>query len=171
MADSRRVNRNRKYDTPGLLFRACMYALAGCSKTDCFRKVGVNPDTGFDWLRQGREETGPDILIKFEQVFERCVAHFNAKMVGMVAGAAMSGAPNTWQAAMTLLERRDPGNWGKRDALKIEADKPLIQLNQVVLVDEDARELSRDLLRRIAGPRPDESIGTGVRGELGPGDE
>lgn len=142
----------------------------GMSKTDAFKNAGISVDVGFSWLKNGRDETGDPVFVRFERIVERAVAQYNGKMVDMVTSAAMSGSPNTWQAAMTLLERRDPGNWGRRDALKIEAETPLIQLNQVVLVDEQARELSRDLLRRVAGPGASIALGTGVRGELTDGD-
>jgi hypothetical protein len=154
-----------KWTDTRLLARACLHAKRGKSKTDCFRLIGVHPDTGFAWLKQGREGIHPE-LERFERIFERCVAHFSSRMVDMVEAAASSGAPNTWQAAMTLLERRDPANWGRRDALALEATKgPVIQLNQVVLVDGDVREESRALLRRVTGFSADESLGIGVGGE------
>ena len=159
-----------KYNDPKLLARVCRHALRGRSKTDCFKLVGVHPDSGFLWLKRGREgdPVGDGILIRFERIFERCVAYFSAQQLAMIEGAAQSGAPNTWQAAGWLLERRDPGNFGRRDALKHEglpAGAPQVQLNQVVLIDGDAREASRALLRRVAGFGSDEPLGIGMGGE------
>lgn len=155
-----------KWNQKGLLFRVCMFLLSGSSKTDAFKRVGINPDTGFLWLRQGREQHN-ETLAKFERVAERCVAHFNAKQIEMINGAAQSGAPNTWQAAAWMLERRDPENWGRRDKTTIthEDERPLVQLNQVVLVDSGARNEARALLERIASPGAYKSLGVGVRRE------
>jgi hypothetical protein len=173
-----RIPRNAKYNNPRLLARVVQYARKGCSRSDSFKLVGVHADTGFDWLRYAR--TAPEkypLLVRFTRALEKAEALFNKELVEVVHGHAVSKAPNTWQAGMTMLERRDPKNWGKRDSTKVEvhADQPLVQLNQVVLVDDDARDLSRELLRRVsAGAITDsahEPLGPGIRGELEAGDE
>lgn len=159
---------NAKYTNVTLLSRVALQILRGNSKTDSFRKVGVNPDTGFQWLAWGKQDPPHHpILRKFYMVVERAHAHYNSRMVGLVTDAASSGAPNTWQAAMTMLERRDPANWGKKviSNVKIEADQPLVQLNQVVLADTDARDSLRSVLRRVAGPGTHEPLGLGVGDE------
>jgi hypothetical protein len=159
-----------KWGNVTLLARMCNMARKGYSKADVSRRAGLHADTIFAWLKDGREDKHP-LLTRFALLYERAAAHYNAHMVDMVTQAATSGAPNTWQAAMTLLERRDPANWGRRDTTKIEHEgAPLVQLNQVVLVDDETRELSRSLLRRVAGPRADIPLGPGVRRELEAGD-
>lgn len=169
------VNRgqNARYTNVTLLAKIALSVKNGNSKTDSFRRYGVSPDLGFEWLSKGKmEPPHHPILGKFYRVVERAWAHYNSQMVVQVTKAANSTDPKNWPAAMTMLERRDPANWGKRSQITVEGgDKPLLQLNQVVLVDADAREASRDLLRRIAGPRADESLGSGVRGELEAGEE
>ena len=156
----------RKYN-PTMLAVICKLLRAGNSKTDAFKSVGIHVDTGFAWLKEGRESASADeLLVRFARVAEKAVARFNAEMVEKVRGAAMSGQPNTWQAAMTLLERRDPDNWGKRDKTTIEYEgDPLIELNQVVLADPDTRAASRSLLRRVATVSPHEPLGLGMGDE------
>lgn len=167
-----RLPKSTKYTDVSLLARICLLALKGNSRSDCFRIAGIHPDTGFQWLAWGREESRDPVLARFERVFERCFSHYNAQMVASVDAVARMGTPSTWTAAMTMLERRDPQNWGKRDTHKIEGgDKPLLQLNQVVLADTETRELSRALLRRVAGPDAHEPLGSGIRGELESGEE
>jgi len=164
---------NARYTNITLLARVCLYVKAGNSKSDAFRKVGVHPDTGFQWLAWGKQEPPHHpILQKFYRVLEKCWASYNSHMVSMVGAAASSGAPNTWQAAMTMLERRDPSNWGRRDTHKIEGggQSPL-QLNQVILVDSDTRDKLRDVLRGVAGAGPHEPLRPSVRGELEAGEE
>lgn len=159
---------NAKYTNITLLAKVVLSVKNGNSKSDSFKRVGVNPDTGFQWLNWGKQDPPHHpILRKFYLAMERAFAHYNSQMVGMVSAAAKSGQPNTWQAAMTMLERRDPANWGRRDTskIKIEADQPLVQLNQVVLADTDTRDSLRDILRGVAGPRAHEPLGLGMGDE------
>lgn len=123
---------------------------------------GVHPDTLQDWLRRGRAgREGRDVpglakaspeLIEFVERIDLTLAEWEAETVRTINQTARSGAPNTWQAAMTMLERKFPDRWGRRDQVTVEGgDKPLVQLNQVILADPIAREQSRELLRRVAG--------------------
>lgn len=157
-----------KYTNINLLAKVALAIKNGSSKTDAFKRYGIPVDTGFEWLAKGKQDPPHhEILGKFYRVVERAWAHYNSQMVHQVTNAATSGQPNTWQAAMTMLERRDPANWGRRDTsrVKIEAETPLVQLNQVVLADENARESLRAVLRGVAGPRPHLAIGPGVGDE------
>ena len=159
-----------KWNNPTLMARVVMHARRGRSKTDCFKLVGIHADTGFAWLKYGREHADSeprDLRVRLFRAMERAVALFSADQLLMIEAAAQSQAPNTWQAAAWLLERRNPKEWGKKDQTTIEAgDKPLLQLNQVVLVDSDARDDARALLRRVAGTDARLALGSGVRGEL-----
>lgn len=137
--------------------------------------IGIHPDTGFGWLKRGKDQAstwkpGDEVTVhmRFARVFERAVASFSKQQLQVIEAAAQSRAPNTWQAAAWLLERRDPSNWGRRDQTEITTgkDSPVIQFNQVVLTDGDAREASRALLRRVAGSGTDEPIGIGMGDEL-----
>src|SRR5688500_1679884 len=127
------------------------HILAGNSKTNAFKLAGFHPDVVFAWLKRGKEDPDryPELAELHENV-EEATAHVQGEMAQRIRLTALSGAPNTWQAAAWYLERTDPANWGKRDQVKIEADKPLIQLNQVVLEDPETRAIGRDLLRRVA---------------------
>lgn len=170
MAAKRGNTNTRKYDV-SVLARVCMHIRNGSSKTDAFKRVGIHPDTGFAWLRRSRE--GDDeLLVRFERVLERAVAQFNARQLEMINASAQSGAPNTWQAAAWLLERRDPDNWGRRDKTTIEAgDKPLLQINAVILADRETRESARALLGRVTSLGTHEPLGLGMGSELEEDDE
>jgi hypothetical protein len=143
------------------------------------RLVGINESTLRDWTIIGQEYRDQgfepaDDGMRFPEYLqllcdlEEAEADFEQSMVGRVAAAANSGAPNTWQAAMTILERKMPEKFGKRDALKVsgDAENPLqVEARHVLDVDE-SRELGRDFLRSIAVSRPGISSGDGVRHEL-----
>jgi hypothetical protein len=124
----------------------------GNSRSDAFRLVGLNHQTGFDWLALGRRE--PDAYPEYVQLLadiEAAEARVRTEMVERVVAA--SKVPKNWTAAMTYLERRDPENWGRRDTTVVEAgDKPLVNVGQLVLVDPEVRGLSRELLRRVTTP-------------------
>lgn len=156
-----------KYNATNLA-KVVLLARKGYSRNDCFKMIGVHVDTGYNWLRRAKDDPDncPEILVRFHRALERATAKFNAEMVDQVAAAATSGAPNTWQAAMTMLERRDPENWGRRDKTTVEhSGDPIVQLNQVVLVDPDARSDARALLRRVAGLGTRQPLGIGMGDE------
>lgn len=163
----RRGRHERKRDDVTLLATAVRYARQGNSRTDCFRLAGVHPDTAFEWLKFARERPGDfPLIVRFARLLERAEAQFRRECVEVVRAHALSGAPNTWQAAMTMLERRDPENWGKRDKTIVEHEgDPITQIQVAVINDPDTRELSRAFLRRVTSPGPDISIGPGVRDE------
>lgn len=139
----------------------------GKSKSMAFKLAGIHVDTGFDWLRYGRQnpERYPE-YVELQEKMELAEAEFMGEMVDEVVATAKSQRPNTWQAAAWLLERKAPEEWGKRDKVSIDASGgPLVQLNQVVLVDADAREASRALLRRVTAGSPVLALGPGVGDE------
>jgi hypothetical protein len=43
-----------------------------------------------------------------------------------------------------------PDQFARRDRVEVEAPRPLVQVNQLILTDPDAREMSRQLLHRVA---------------------
>jgi hypothetical protein len=140
---------NRSKYTPELHEQIVAYIRQGYPKTVAFRLVGLNADTGWDWLRAGRER--PDDYPHYVQLAEdidHAIAEVQAERVDQILAAAQD--PKHWTAAAWYLERTDPQTWGRKDRVQLDAGDsgPLIQLNQLVLVDGDARQSSRELLRR-----------------------
>lgn len=137
------------------------------------RQVGCSPELVHSWLYVMRKKPGlyPEYE-EFAEKMEQVKAEVQAEMVDVIRTTALSGAPNTWQAAAWYLERSDPANWSRRDKVTVQNEgAPLVQINQVILGDDDAREASRDLLRRLTADRTDEPLRTGSRGELASGDD
>jgi transposase len=135
----------------------------GLYRESAAKLVGVSRRTFQRWLETGASESDldlPEDQCKHEgryrrlfEAVEQAEAQFEAEMVEMVADAARSKAPNTWQAAMTILERKMPDRYGKRDTTVLEAgEKPLVAIN--VLRDPETRELATGLLERLAGAQP-----------------
>lgn len=132
----------------------------GNSKANSFRLAGIAPDTGHEWVKFGRDF--PDKYPEYAQLgldIEQALAEYESSRVSLVTTAADTGS---WQAAAWWLERRNPDEWGRHDRVKHEVNnRPTVQLNQVILQDANARELSRNLLRQLASNRPDVTLGPG----------
>jgi transposase len=139
--------------------------------------AGVARSTIDDWTRTGRmemkaaEEYGTEPIhphyVQLVKDMEEAEADFESRMVKKVVNVAESNQPQTWQAAMTILERKYPAKFGKKDALKIQGDEenPIQVETRHVLDDESTREVGRDLLRRLTSAR------TGLPGGVRLGDE
>jgi hypothetical protein len=152
----------------GLLLRMVMLARHGMSRPQISKAVGLHPDTIYIWKDQAekRPEDYP-LLARWWGLMQRAEAQFEKQLVDKITDTAVSTQPNTWQAAAWMLERRDPESWGRRDKTEVRhtTDKPLQQVNTLVLIDADARDASRDFLRRVTGASPDLALGPGVRDE------
>jgi len=142
---------NHSKYTPELHEQIVAFIRKGYPKGTTFRLVGLHADTGFEWLRYGREQ--PDRFphyIKLAEDIEQAIAEVQAERVDLILNAAQAD-PRNRTAAAWYLERTDPGTWGRKDRVEIDASQPLIQLNQVVLSDAGTRDQARELLRHVSG--------------------
>ena len=119
--------------------------------------LGVHRKTILDWCKRGREEQarmeeagdeepgpGGAIYWRFWKAYSRALAVSEITAIGQVKAAAARGE---WQAAMTLMERRWPKRWGKRDRTKLEHSGPAACPIQIIHgVDLD----------KVIGPRQPE---------------
>jgi len=143
---------NRSKYTPKLHKEIVASIRKGRPKETTFRLVGIHPQTGWDWLNLGR--THPDKyphFVKLAEDIDQAIAEVQAERISLILAAADSDAKH-WTAAAWYLERTDPANWGRRDKVEIDAPRPLIQLNQVVLADPEARKKASDFLNSVASP-------------------
>jgi hypothetical protein len=138
----------------------------GVTRSAACRIVGISTETVSEWIFKANKypEKYPE-YVEFREAMEHVRAEVQKEMVGHIIGAARSD-PKHWTAAAWYLERTDPENWGKRDKVEVKNEGgPMIQFNQVVLSDPDAREASRDLLHRLTADRAPQSFGPGTGGE------
>jgi transposase len=81
--------------------------------------AGVSARQYRRWLKRGEAE--PDsVYAEFAELAERAQAIAEARLVRYVQVAAED--PKNWAAAMTLLERRHPERWGRRDRVHSTVD-------------------------------------------------
>ena len=146
----------------------------GKSVSDAGLLAGLGKDVVWTWLENGRKR--PEQYPHFAELvadIEKARAEKRGEIVERIVATGLSGQPGTWQAGAWYLERTDPENWGRKD--KVEhvggSEGPKTQINTVILVDSDAREAARDLLRRVAGhASPDVPVGPGGRLQLEAGE-
>lgn len=76
--------------------------------------AGVAKRTYYNWMAWGREQDdGP--YLQFLQAVEKAVAECEARAAHVISRAF----PTSWQSAMTLLERRFPDRWGRRERIDV----------------------------------------------------
>lgn len=135
----------------------------GNTKSTAFKLAGLNGQTGFDWIAMGKKDPGQfPLYVKLDEDIETALAEHEAERVAAITQAADNG---TWQAAAWWLERRRNEEWGKKDSVKVEGDRPPIQLNQIIIGSVEEIERSRTVLRELAAGRPTLAIGSGDAGE------
>jgi hypothetical protein len=118
--------------------------------------AGLAPSTLHGWLSDANEN--PDSLYwDLRCDVEQAEAEFEADMVEIVKDAALSGKPNTWQAAMTILERKDPSRWGRSDTLRVEGgDTPITVATLHLLQNPEQMAALLGNLSEIGGKAPAE---------------
>ena len=104
------------------------------------RYVGINPDTGFEWLRKGEYPAKAPIYAGFAEAIAHARAQDEMRRIGRIEQAGRGGAvvyrktttytngrvvteertaPPDWQADSWHLERSQPDVWGRRERLDV----------------------------------------------------
>lgn len=100
--------------TPALQKKIVAMVRDGMSPEIAAVAAGLHRSTYYDWRARGRSE-GEGIFSDFSDAIENAIAECEAHALRVIQRAA----PKNWQAAMTLLERRFPDRWGRRDRLDV----------------------------------------------------
>lgn len=131
-------------------------AIRDCNYRGIAAKLaGISPDTFYEWMQMGRNEPEkyPEHAT-FVAEIELAEAEAESELIGVVQKTALSGSPNTWQAAMTILERKYPDRYGRRDTTVLEGgENPIRQLTGVVVVNDNERGNPRAILEGLARRR------------------
>ncbi len=135
--------RGKKGLTPEVAQRICS-TLATCPNiTIAFAREGLDRDCYYDWKAKGEAATDPENeYAKFLRDSEQAIAEFKVSAVARVYKAGLD-EPKNWPAIMTLLERLDPENFGRRDRHELSGPQggPIQHV--------DLRKLSDDQLERL----------------------
>ena len=95
-----------------LLIRAGNYVVTACGAS------GISDASYWAWKVRG--ESGEEPYASFLDAVKRAEEEAESALVATVRRAGES----QWQAAMTLLERRHPDRWGRRERQQIEHSGP-----------------------------------------------
>lgn len=127
--------------------------------------AGVSPSTLYRWLRRADDavakaeemlegEDGEDAIynhadpadwpyLDFRHALKSAEAFAETELLRLVREPGQTGP---WQAFMTILERRHPTRWGRRDAHRVEhAGEVRRTVELIVPVDEDRAAVIRRL--------------------------
>lgn len=100
--------------TPTLQRKIVCMVRDGVSPEVAARAAGVTGRTYYLWMARGREEED-GLYFQFLQDVEKAVAECEARAIHVITKAF----PTNWQAAMTLMERRFPDRWGRRERIDV----------------------------------------------------
>ena len=119
--------------TPELQGKICEILSKGNSITTACQSVGISDTTFRRWKEQGDKE--PDSVHgEFVEAMQKAESDAKQALLAHVQDAA----PQHWQAAMTILERRWPNEFGRRDRMEVHAKiGPAIE---VEMCDQPARQ-------------------------------
>ena len=102
--------------TPELQETICEIIGKGNSITTACHAVGIADTTFYEWKQKGEHE--PDSLHgEFLCALNKAEADAKQELLQYVKDAA----PHSWQASMTILERRWPQEFGRRDRIEVHA--------------------------------------------------
>lgn len=108
--------------TDDVITSICEFVRTGTSFRDAYLLAGVNKYTGRHWramaLKDIRADKSPSesVYIKLSQAMDKAKATYIRSLVDCVNLAGKD--PKNWQAAMTLMERRDPETYSRFTRLK-----------------------------------------------------
>lgn len=94
---------NRPKFTPTTVAKVLASLACGNTRKVSALAAGINPRTLLEWM---------DVSEDFAQQVQEAEATFESAQVGSINKASQNG---DWRAAMALLERRNPIEWGRLD--------------------------------------------------------
>ena len=114
------------------------------------RSVGLKPETVYDWISQGEQQTGGT----FDMLYLR-TKQAEAEAESVVVSTLLDQASVSWQAGIAYLERRFPERWSKRERTQLEItgkDGSPIDVRgvQMILDSDDMRGMAADMLDQIS---------------------
>jgi hypothetical protein len=149
------VQRQKSKLTPAVHKTLVKAAREGLPKNRTCHLVGIDTSTLWHWIDRG--EQGIEPYAALVRDLERAETEFEQEMVSLVAEAARAD-PRNWTAAMTILERKHPERYGRRDVHVVEGNPERPIITHQVLHDPEARAAATTLLNRVAELQEAETV-------------
>ena len=128
--------------TPELQEKILLHIRAGNYIRTACMAVGISEQDYFNWVKWG-EQRRKGVFFEFFKAVKKAEAEAEARLVTIVNLAG----PSNWQAAMTMLERKYPDRWGKRERHDVDltsGGQPLKAYIGISPEDWDKEEKDRD---------------------------
>jgi transposase-like protein len=142
--------------TPEVRDRIVAAVRAGNYYEPAARSAGISPATLHRWMEKG-SKSASGIQREFHDAVKRAAAELEVEITARIRKAASED----WRAGLSLLERRHPDRWGRRQALEhTGADGAPLRIGEVMINDPETRKALRAALRAASDARASESGGT-----------
>jgi transposase len=93
----------------------CLHLRRGMYFESAAALLGIDKGTLYDWLKKGAQDpSGP--YGEFHHAVEHAQAEAERHLVGLVFDAGQKD----WKAALSILERKFPQQWGRRQHISVE---------------------------------------------------
>jgi len=147
--------------TPDLQARIAAFLGAGAYIETAASAAGVSKQTLYNWLRLGSE--GQEPYDSFLDAVEKAQGEADIRDLKTIRDAASKGV---WQAAAWRLERRHPGEWGRRrpESEPQEEDLTLVDLvgsyasmseealrSEIVRLDDECEQITGSTITEPRG--------------------
>jgi len=123
------------------------------------RYAGIHPATFYDWMKRGADDlaTGRGtIYSEFHETVKEAEALCEVRACGIISKAM----GDSWQAAMTYLERKHPGRWSRNERRELSGTLQVVPINLAALTSEELEQAAR-LTAKAQGIEPPEEIAAG----------
>lgn len=129
---------------------------SGVTETAAAEACGIHRDTLCNWKRAG--EQGDARYSAFVEDLTRARAESEVRLTKVVIGAAQEGE---WKAALEVLARRNPEDWGRKDVVESRVDKKLQEMLEAIKtqVSEDAYHQLASAICTERGLDPQDILG------------
>jgi hypothetical protein len=144
--------------TPEVQERIVAAVRAGNFYGPAAESAGISEATFYRWMKNGREAAS-GIQRDFYLAVRKAEADLEVEIVARLRKAAIE----EWRAGLTLLERRHPDRWGRRQAHEhTGADGAPLRLGEVIIDDPETRKAFRETLRAAGRARARKPDGPGA---------
>ncbi len=96
--------------------------------------AGIGERTFYRWLQRG-QEAKQGLYRQFWQAVKKAEREAEVRAVAII----QKHMEDNWQAAMTYLERKFPGRWGRRDRLRVDLN-PKAELEELLALSAEELE-------------------------------
>lgn len=129
--------------TPEVQDKICQIIAAGHYLITACNAVGINKSTYLRWMERAEYEAnnGGGLYCDFSLAIKKAEAEAEQKLLAVVSDKAINAGE--WLPAMTILERRHPERWGRKDrsTLVVEETKQIVITTVEVVKDYGNRKI------------------------------